>query len=87
MNLRLTPLNIVSSLLLVSTAYLLIYPDIMVNHAYPGSLSLLLMFVLCFVSDIVFRRLIRDIKRIWLFELLFIIFVSFLILLIRSVFN
>ena len=87
MNLRLTPLNIVSSLLLVSTAYLLIYPDMEANHAYPGSLALLLMFVLCFVSDIVFRRLIRDIKRIWLFELLFIIFVSFLILLIRSVFN
>jgi hypothetical protein len=82
MNLRLTPLNIVSSLLIVGTAYLLIYPN--EDWAYPGILSILLLFVLCFITDIVFRRLIRDLKRIWLFELLFIIFVGFLILLIRS---
>jgi hypothetical protein len=82
MNLRLTPLNVVSSILIVGAAYLLIYPN--EHRAYPGILSLLLLFVLCFISDIVFRRLIRDLKRIWLFELLFIIFVGFLILLIRS---
>ena len=82
MNLRLTPLNIVSSLLIVGTAYLLIYPN--KDWSYPGILSLLLLFVLCFITDIVFRRMIRNLKRIWLFELLFIIFVGFLILLIKS---
>ena len=82
MNLRLTPLNIVSSLLLVGTAYLLINPNL-ADRVYPGTISLLLMFVLCFVTDIVFRRLIREIKRIWLFELLFIIFVAVLMVLIR----
>lgn len=82
MNLRLTPLNIVSSFLLVGTVYLLIYPNL-ADRAYPGTLSLLLMFVLCFVTDIVFRRLIRDLKRIWLFELLFLIFVAVLMVLIR----
>jgi len=83
MNLRLTPLNIVSSFLLVGTAYLLIFPNV-TDKAYPGILSLLLLFVICFITDIVFRRLIINLKRIWLFELLFIIFVGFLILLIRS---
>jgi len=82
MNLRLTPLNIVSSILLVSAAYLLIFPN-QADHVYPGSLSLLLMFVLCFVTDIVFRRLIKVLKRIWLFELLFIIFVALLTILIK----
>jgi hypothetical protein len=86
MNLRLTPLNIVSSLLLVGTAYSLIYPSA-TDRAYPGILSLLIMFVLCIITDITFRRLIINIKRIWLFELLFIIFVSVSILLILSVFR
>ena len=85
MNLRLTPLNIVSSLLIVGTAYLLIYPN--EDRKYPGVISLILLFVICFITDIVFRRLIRNLKRIWLFELLFIIFVGFLILLIRSFFK
>lgn len=85
MNLRLTPLNIVSSFLLVGTAYLLIYPNL-ADQIYPGTLSLLLMFVLCFVTDLVFRRLIREIKRIWLFELLFLIFVAVLMVLIRMYF-
>lgn len=85
MNLRLTPLNIVSSFLIVGTTYLLIYPN--EDRAYPGILSFLLLFVLCFITDMVFRRSIKDLKRIWLFELLFIIFVGLLILLIRSLFK
>lgn len=83
MKLRLSPLNIVSSILLVSMAYLLIYPD-QNGWRGPGSLALLLMFALSFITDLVFRRLIRDIKRIWLFEFVFLIFVAVFMILIRT---
>ena len=82
MNLRLTPLNVVSSVLLVSIAYLLIDADES-GWRELGAIPLLVMFALCFISDLVFRRLIPDIKRIWLFELLFLIFVALLMVLIR----
>ncbi|MEJ7778150.1 MAG: hypothetical protein WKF68_01065 [Daejeonella sp.] len=82
MTLRFTPLNIISSVLLVSIAYLLLYPD---ENGWRqlGSIPLVILFVLSFISDLIFRRLIQDLKRIWLFELLFIIFVAILIALIR----
>jgi amino acid transporter len=84
--LRLTPMNIISSVLIVSMAYLFIFADEN-GWSQLGTVPLLILFVLSFVSDIIFRRLIKDLKRIWLFELLFIIFVAVLILLIKSQFN
>ena len=86
MNLRLTPLNIISSVLLVSIAYLLIFPD---ENGWRqlGTIPLLVMFVISFISDLIFRRLLQDIKRIWLIEILFIIFVVILIILIQTQFN
>ncbi len=83
MTLRLTPLNIISSVLLVSIGYLLIYQD-ETGWRQLGSIPLIILFILSFISDLIFRRLIQDLKRIWLFELLFIIFVAVLIVLIRS---
>ena len=82
MKLRLTPLNIVSSILLVCMAYLLIYPD-QSGWRELGSLPLFLMFALSFITDLVFRRLLPDIKRIWFFELVFLIFVALFMVLIR----
>lgn len=86
MKLRLTPLNILSSVLLVSLVYLLIFPDEN-GWRYLGSIPLVLMLFVSLGSDLIFRRLIVDLKRIWLFELLFLIFVVILILLIQSTFN
>ncbi|MGB4400491.1 MAG: hypothetical protein WBJ10_14055 [Daejeonella sp.] len=86
MNLRLTPLNIVSSVLLVSIVYLLLFPD-EPGWRYLGAISLAAMLLVSFISDLLFRRLIVDLKRIWLFELLFLIFVVILILLIKTQFN
>lgn len=86
MKLRLTPLNIVSSLLIVSIAWLIIFPD---SPELRGltSTSLIILLFLCFISDLIFRRLLSDIKRIWLFELLFIIFVAVLMVCIRAFLN
>lgn len=86
MNLRLTPLNIVSSILLVAIAYLLIFPD---DNGWRqlGIIPLFVLFILSSISDLISRRLIGNLKRIWLFELLFLIFVVILILLIRTQFD
>ena len=86
MNLRLTPLNILTALLLVSIAYLLLFPD---EHGwrYLSAIPLGVILIISFISDLLFRQLIVDLKRIWLFELLFLIFVVILILLIKNQFN
>jgi quinol-cytochrome oxidoreductase complex cytochrome b subunit len=86
MNVRLTPLNIVSSVLIVSIAYLLFFPDEN-GWRYMGVIPLVVMLVVSFISDILFRRLLVNLKRIWLFELLFLIFVVILILLIKTQFK
>ena len=81
MKLRLTPLNIVSSIFLFSIAEILISAD---GHGFSGlSMSaLIIMLLMSFISDQVFRRLIPEQKRIWLFELVFLIFVLVLTALI-----
>ncbi len=83
MKLRLTPLNILSSVVLVSLAYLLLFPDEN-GWRYLGSIPLVVLLFISLISDLLFRRLIVDLKRIWLFELLFLIFVVVLIVLIRT---
>jgi len=82
MKLRLTPLNIVSSLLLVSIAYQLFFPD-EIGFNELGSIPLIILLFLSFVTDQIFRRLIPQLKRIWLIELLFLIFVAVLMILIK----
>jgi hypothetical protein len=82
MNLRLTPLNIVVALLIVSAIYL---PTIPVLKGMPelGRIPLFIMIILCLITDQVFRRYIPKLKRIWLIEFLFLIFVAILITLIN----
>lgn len=82
MKLRLTPLNIVSSLLLVSIAYLLFFPD---ENEFRelGIIQLIILLILCFITDQVFRRFVPQLKRIWLIQLLFLIFVIVLMILIK----
>ena len=81
MNLRLTPLNIVVALLIVSAIYL---PTIPVLKGMPelGRIPLFIMMILCMITDQLFRRYIAKLKRIWLIEFLFLIFVAILIVLI-----
>ena len=82
MKLRLTPLNILTSILLVSIAYLLLFPD---ENGFRelGSIPLIILLILSFITDQVFRRFIPELKRIWLIELLFLIFVAVLMILIK----
>lgn len=81
MKLRLTPLNILTSIILVSIAYLLIYQDAE-GWRVLGTVSLIVIAILCFITDLIFRRFVKDLKRIWIIELVFIIFAAVLMVLI-----
>jgi drug/metabolite transporter (DMT)-like permease len=82
MKLRLTPLNLVSSFVLVSIGYQLFFPD---ENKFRelGSIRLIILLILSFIADQVFRRYIPQLKRIWLIEVLFLIFVAVLMTLIK----
>jgi len=84
LKLRLTPLNILTSALIVSIIYLLIYRDAE-GWRVLGTIPLILLTVLSFVTDLIFRRFVNDIKRIWIIELVFIIFATILMLLIQKI--
>ncbi len=79
MKVKLTPLNIVSSILIVGIAYFLLFPD-KNGWRFLGAVSMFTIAGLTFVTDLLFRRTIKDLKRIWIIELAFIIFVAILIL-------
>ena len=81
MSIRITPLNITSSTLLVSAAYLVIFAD-REGWRLLGTIPLLSMAVISIVADLLFRRAIVNLKRIWIVESLFIIFVGVLMLLL-----
>lgn len=84
MKLRLTPLNMLTSALLVSVVYLLVFRD-SEGWRVLGSISLVVLAALSFFTDLIFRRFIKDIKRIWIIELLFIIFAAVLMVLLQRI--
>lgn len=82
MKLRLTPLNIVSSILIVGIAYMLLFPDEN-GWRFLGAVSMFVIAALTFVTDLLFRRFVKDLKRIWIIEAVFLIFVAVFMLLLR----
>jgi hypothetical protein len=79
MKLRLTPLNIVIAVLLFSAAFQILKAD---NVNLRQSIFFILMVLTCFITDLLFRRFLTDLKRIWIIELLFIIFAAVIFALI-----
>lgn len=84
MKIRLTPLNVISSLLLVAVAWLFIFADD-TGWRKLGAIPLIVLWFLSFISDIIFRRYLKGLRRIWIVELVFIIFVAVLILIIQVI--
>lgn len=82
MKTRLTLLNVVSAALLVALVYPLVYPDN--SEKLLSTVLLLILVIICAVADIVFRSFLRDLKRIWIVETIFVIFVAILLLIFRS---
>ncbi len=83
MAIRLTPLNITSSALLVTIGYTILDAN---PSGYSINIWLLFsLFILSTCSDILFRGTIKDLKRIWLIELLFVVLVAALTLLLKRI--
>ena len=79
---RLTPLNIVSAVLIVLAA--LPYLNASESAGTPVEFYYYMLLVaLCVISDLLFRGLLRNLKRIWIVELSFIIFVAVLLVLFK----
>lgn len=79
---RLTPLNIVSAVLILLAA--LPFIKAAGGAGTPvGFYYYMLLVALCVISDLLFRGLLRNLKRIWIVELSFIIFVAVLLVLFK----
>jgi hypothetical protein len=88
MKLRLTPLNIVTAFALALLIVLLVQPkpaagqhiDVSALH----QLLLAALIVVTFVSDLIFRFTLKQLKRIWIVELIFIAIAVILFLLLQK---
>ncbi len=91
MKIRLTPLNIISAASLTLSVYAIIDFYFIIHPARQQEWGILsagfyiLLAIITFISDLIFRRFLSDIKRIWIIELLFIIFVAILIILFKQI--
>ena len=80
---RVTPLNIASAVLVVILGYS-IFGSATERPAI-GTWQLAGVLLLSIVSDIVFRGIVRNLKRIWMIELLFVSLVVALMLIIGRI--
>jgi lysylphosphatidylglycerol synthetase-like protein (DUF2156 family) len=80
---RLTPLNILTSIILVSAVYLLFNQDTE-GWRVLGTVSLFALAALSFITDLIFRKFLKDLKRIWIIEVVFIIFAAVVMILIQK---
>lgn len=80
---RITPLNLTSAVLLVILGYSIFEAE---TNDFSTNVWLLAgVLLLSIVSDILFRGLLKNLKRIWLIELLFISLVVALMLIIKRI--
>jgi hypothetical protein len=82
MKVKITPLNILLAALLTTLGYLLLFPDEN-GWRFLGAVSLFILCAVCFIADMIFRFFLKDLKRIWIVEVCFIIFAVVLIVIIR----
>lgn len=80
---RITPLNLTSAVLVVILGYTIFGEE---TNSIGSNVWLLAgILLLSVVSDILFRGLLKNLKRIWLIELLFISLVVALMLIIKQI--
>lgn len=84
MKLKLSPLNILTAASLVCSVYLLLFQD---ENGWRklGTVPLIAVAVLSFIIDVFFKTYIKDIKRIWIVELAFLIFAAVLLIFISRI--
>jgi hypothetical protein len=89
MNFRITPLNIVSAIGLGLVAVNLVSEKSTApRHVNMDGFYLLILgclILVTFITDLIFRFTLKDIKRIWVVELIFIIIAAVLMLILQKV--
>ncbi|WP_379093024.1 hypothetical protein [Pedobacter sp. UC225_65] len=88
MKLRLTPLNIVTALGIAFLAVSFFQPKTTsVGHVQMGTFYQLIfaaLIVVTIISDLIFRFTLKELKRIWLVEMVFIILTIILFLILQK---
>lgn len=89
LKLKLTPLNIVSSICLVASVMLFVskaQPQRPNHIDVTGMLAWfsLLSAIIFFISDLIFRRFILNLKKLWIVEGVLVTFIIVLVLIITS---
>ncbi|MES2419461.1 MAG: hypothetical protein V4541_14845 [Bacteroidota bacterium] len=88
MKFRLTPLNIITALGFVLLVFLLLQPKqsapqlLKMNPFYFLIIGCLI--AATFISDLIFRFILKDLKKIWIVELAFIVLTTILILILQK---
>ncbi|WP_029275371.1 hypothetical protein [Pedobacter borealis] len=89
MNFRITPLNIVSAIGLGLVAVNLVSEKSTApRHVDMSGFYLLILgclILVTFITDMIFRFTLKDIKRIWVVELIFIVIAAVLMLILQKV--
>jgi len=86
MKFRLTPLNIISALALSLLVVSFFQRNPPGHFDMSGFYKLLLaaLLLVSFVADLIFRFTLKDLKKIWIVELVFIIITAILILILQK---
>lgn len=89
MKLRVTPLNIVGAFSLAFAAYRIIKPATNTSlHISTNGIMLLVLgclVVVTFITDLIFRFTLKDLRRVWIVELIFIVLAIVLMLILQKV--
>lgn len=88
MKFRITPLNIIGAVALGLAAFNILSPK---NNA-PGHVDMSGFYLLIlgclvlvtFITDLIFRFTLKDLKRIWIVESIFLVFTAVMILIIQK---
>ena len=88
MKIKLTPLNIVSAIGLVTAVVLLTCKNLAHKPCYVDMTGWaitfgFLIFVIAFISDLIFRKFIPELKKIWIVEGVLLIFTVLLIYILK----
>ncbi|GGI24006.1 hypothetical protein [Pedobacter mendelii] len=89
MNLRITPLNIIGAVGLGLAAFNILSPkDNAPRHIDISGFYLLILgclIIVTFITDLIFRFTLKDLKRIWIVEMAFIVFAVILMVILQKV--
>ncbi|PWS31302.1 hypothetical protein [Pedobacter paludis] len=88
MNLRITPLNIITAIAFAFLVVSIFQTKTAGQHFDMGAFYKLILgclIVVTFITDLIFRSSFKDLKRIWIVEFVFIVIAAILMLILQKV--